>query len=76
LTVVIHLELSQDPLIEVELSKFKCAGWSDEVQFAETAEQVSYLLWGDYGAILTLDEEQTSEKSALVVLGCDRENLR
>jgi hypothetical protein len=76
LTVVIHLELNQDSLIEVELSKFKWSGWSDEVQFAETAEQVSYLLWGDDGAILALDEEQTSEKSALAILGCESENLR
>jgi hypothetical protein len=38
LTVIIHLELDHDTLIEIQLSEFKCICWSDEIQLAETAE--------------------------------------
>ena len=59
MTVIIHLELNHDALIEVQLSEFKCICWSDEVQFTETAEKVRNFIWGDSRAILALDEKET-----------------
>lgn len=77
LTVIVHLELNHDALIEVQLSEFKWICWSDEVQLAETAEQVRNFIWGDDRAILALNEKETSKEiSSDRLQKCERTNLR
>lgn len=67
LTFIIHLELDDDSLIEVESSALDMRCGVAKLNGSKVAEKLSDFLRGDNGSILTLNEEETLVAVSLAV---------